>query len=79
MGKVRNEEKWREIIRKRVDSGLSMKVWCSQNNIKLSAFKYRDNKFKKAEKTSTGWTSGYNRMRKIHQLLHRTQLQLSFW
>jgi hypothetical protein len=39
-----------------VDSGLSMKVWCSQNNIKLSAFKYWDNKFKKAEKTDTGWT-----------------------
>jgi hypothetical protein len=55
MSKSENEQKWRELIQQRKDSGLSIKDWCNQNKVTFSTFKYWDNRLKKTDKDNIDW------------------------
>lgn len=60
MNRKENRKYWERIIHNQIESGLSQKQWCEENNAKVSTFRYwkhkifSNNPLGKTEKTT--WT-----------------------
>jgi hypothetical protein len=60
MNREENQKYWERLIHNQMESGLSQKQWCEENNIKIGTFKYWKYKIfpntpsRKSEKTT--WT-----------------------
>jgi hypothetical protein len=55
MSRKSGEEKWRDIIRSCRASGITVKKWCTENNINFNTYRYWFTRINKSEGKNVQW------------------------